>query len=134
MEAKSAARAIASIRAAYGITCLIAPTPVGRMTVGRDAQRPGTRWALRGLAARDLILAFGLLDALRENRETGRWLLFGALADAADTVAGVAGARILPKTGTAILLAGSPAAIAAALWARVRLVRPTEGPATGSGR
>jgi len=113
VKALDGARALAVGRVALGAGMLIAPAAIGRPWIGRVADRAGTRVALRGFGARDLVLGGIALHLAGRGPAGARALQACALVDVADAVATLAGRRDLPAVGAigvAALAAGSAAA------------------------
>jgi len=111
MDLPTIARIAGASRAAIGAALLAAPTTVGGPWLGEDAERPGTRYAIAGLGARDLALGLGTFWAAGGRRRGVRtWLIASGAADAAD-LAGVLRFRSALSTpsavGTAVLAGGS---------------------------
>ena len=104
-------------RIAFGAGLLAAPERVAAGWLPGDAGRPGTRVAVRGLGARDVALAAGVVAAKRKRP----WLVACLACDLADIAATLAAGDALParaRWGT-VALAGSAAIAGAALTARV---------------
>ena len=111
MDPATIARAAGAARAVIGVTLIAAPATVGTPWLGEVAERPGARYAIAGLGARDLALGLGTLWAASGRRRGARaWLIASAAADAAD-LAGVLRFRSALSTasaaGTAALAGGS---------------------------
>ena len=98
MDALRLARAFAVGRTAVGAALLVAPG-MARAWVGEPATRPGGKVLTRALGMRDLALGVGLLRAVGEDREVGRWLGAGVLADGADLAATLLAWERLPSVG-----------------------------------
>jgi hypothetical protein len=100
-------------RVALGAAMLLAPAAIGRPWIGGAADRAGTRVALRGFGARDLVLGGIALHLAGRGPAGARALQACALVDAADAIATLADRRDLPALGAigvAALAAGSAAA------------------------
>jgi hypothetical protein len=111
MDLATTARAAGAARAGIGAALLAAPATVGGPWLGEIAERPGARYAIAGLGARDLALGLGTFWAAGGRRRGVRtWLIASAAADAAD-LAGVVRFRGALSTasavGTAALAGGS---------------------------
>ncbi len=83
------------------------------MWLGRDAGRPGTQVATRGLGARDLALGAGTLAASESALRP--WVAASILGDVADLIATVKAGDSIPVAGR--VLVGSLAAGATVLGA-----------------
>jgi len=99
------------LRLIIGGSAWATPRLAGK-SFGLDAEaNPQSPYLARLFGARDVALGYGILTTKGETRR--QWLAIGAACDAADAVAGVAGARAgyLPKltgvlvTATAVLAA-----------------------------
>jgi hypothetical protein len=108
-------------RIAFGVGLLAAPGNVASGWLAADAQRPGTQVAVRGLGARDIALAAGVVFAARQRAALRPWLVGCLACDLADIAATLAAGSELPgraRWGT-VALAGTAAITGAALTARV---------------
>src|SRR2546430_17491482 len=86
MSPRALARQTSIGRIGFGIGFVLAPSLTGRMWIGPDASRPGTKLFIRALGARDFALGLGTLLAMRHDRPTRGWLEASGLADFADFV------------------------------------------------
>lgn len=93
-QAKQLGKAIASTRAALGITCLVAPS-LARVWLGPAALTPAAQVLSRSLAARDLALGAGTNQA--SGSSLRKWLLLSALSDATDMAGTLMTYAQLPK-------------------------------------
>ena len=76
-----------TIRAASGVSFLVAPLQAQRVWSQREADDPTARVLLRSMGYRDALIGGGLLVAgLSESPNVGRWFLASAGADTADLV------------------------------------------------
>ncbi len=103
-------------RIAFGAGLLAAPDRVAAGWLPGDAARPGTQVAVRGLGARDVALAAGVVAAKHKRP----WLIACLACDLADIAATLAAGEALParaRWGT-VALAGAAAAVGAVLIAR----------------
>jgi hypothetical protein len=103
-------------RIAFGAGLIAAPARVAGGWLPDDAGRPGAQVAVRGLGARDVALAAGVVLADRKRP----WLIACLACDLADIAATLAAGEALPpraRWGT-VALAGSAAAVGAVLTAR----------------
>jgi hypothetical protein len=108
-------------RIAFGAGLIAAPGRVAGGWLSADAQRPGTKVAVRGLGARDVALAAGLARAARGDGAMRPWLVACIACDAADIASTLGAGDALPpraRWGT-VALAGAAAGIGAALLASV---------------
>src|SRR5437762_12085549 len=96
MNPRELARQISIGRMAFGVACMLAPGWAGRMWIGPDASRPGTKLFIRALGARDFALGLGTILAMRHDRPTRGWLEACGLADAADALATVVAGEHIP--------------------------------------
>ncbi|HEX5619008.1 MAG TPA: hypothetical protein VFX51_11335 [Solirubrobacteraceae bacterium] len=100
---------------------LAAPQRVAKGWLAADAERPPTQVAVRGLGARDVALAAGVVVAARERAALRPWLVGCLVCDLADIASTLAAGSALParaRWGT-VALAGSAAIAGAALTVRV---------------
>jgi hypothetical protein len=108
-------------RIAFGVGLLAAPQRVAKGWLAGDAQRRPTQVAIRGLGARDVALAAGVVLAAREGAAVRPWLVGCLACDLADIASTLAAGSALParaRWGT-VALAGGAAIAGAALTARV---------------
>src|SRR3954471_21546042 len=84
LNARAVATQISIARMGFGVAFMVAPALVGRMWIGPDASRPGTKLFIRALGARDFALGLGTLLSMHHNRPTQGCLESIALADFAD--------------------------------------------------
>lgn len=106
MNEKGALSALVGLRLAVGVASWLAPRPAGRL-FGLDVPaNPQAPYLARLFGARDVALAWGALSSAGDARR--KWLLAGLACDAADALAGLAGARggYLPKL-TSLLVTGT---------------------------
>lgn len=104
-------------RVAFGAGLLGPPRALATRWLGPDAERPAAQVAVRGLAARDIALALGAVDAARRSASTRPWMAAAAACDLTDVAATLAAGDALPRRarlGT-VALAGLSALAAAAL-------------------
>lgn len=108
-------------RIAFGAGLIAAPGRVAGGWLPGDAQRPGTKVAVRGLGARDVALAAGVAVSARAGAAVRPWLAACVACDAADIASTLGAGGALPpraRWGT-VALAGAAAGIGAALLASV---------------
>jgi hypothetical protein len=108
-------------RIGFGVGLLAAPQRVAKGWLADDAQRPRTQVAIRGLGARDVALAAGVVLAARERAPLRPWLVGCLACDLADIASTLAAGSALParaRWGT-VALAGGAAVAGAALTVRV---------------
>jgi hypothetical protein len=116
-----AAVAFAVGRIAFGVGLIAAPQKVASGWLAGDAQRAPTQVAVRGLGARDVALAAGVVLAAKEGAALRPWLVGCLVCDLADIASTLAAGSALParaRRGT-VALAGAAAIAGAALTARV---------------
>lgn len=110
-QARAAALALAGVRAAIGVSAVVAPKVPLRPWVGAElADRAGARLLGRTLGGRDLALGAGALLADRRGAPIRGWVEAGALADACDLLATVLAYGSLPRRtrlGVLALIAGA---------------------------
>ena len=119
MASSRAAIAFALARIAFGAGLVVAPQRVASGWLPGDAERPQTQVAIRGLGARDLALAGGIVLAAREGRGLRPWVAGCVACDLADIASTLAAGGALParaRWGT-VALAGASAVIGAAVAA-----------------
>src|SRR5882757_3260917 len=76
-----------TIRAASGVSFLVAPLQAQRLWSQREADDPTARVLLRSMGYRDALIGGCLLAAgLTDSPNVGRWFLASAGADTADLV------------------------------------------------
>jgi hypothetical protein len=114
-------RLFAGVRIGIGIAFALAPERLGR----RPETGSGTLM-IRSFAVRELVLGIGALLALAQGGASRSavqmWAGLGALTDAGDLAAGLAGLRTgEPSAGVSALVAGS--GLGAELWAFSASVR-----------
>jgi hypothetical protein len=104
-------------RLAFGVLLTAKPAAtVGPGWIGaEEAQRPAATLLFRSVGARDMALALGTLDALRQGARLRPWLLGAILADTVDLVATFAAGRAIPAQGRASIAVLAGGAIAAQL-------------------
>ena len=111
MTPRDQARALNIARTAFGVSLFLAPTLVGRPWIGDDAERPGTKAALRSMGVRDAALGIGVLFALSRDAPVRGWLEAGVLSDAGDAIASLLGWRRLPGFGRIAVLTSATGAV-----------------------
>ena len=79
-------------RIAFGAALIAAPKRVAAGWLPGDAARPGTQVAVRGLGARDVALAAGVVAAKHKRP----WLIACLACDLADIAATLAAGEVLP--------------------------------------
>ena len=108
--------ALAGIRLGIGGALVIAPQFASRLWIGPGTEGAGTRVLARAIGARDVVLGYRTLQAVRNGESSSGWLELGAMADAADTLAGLLAFRGIPghRRFTMPIVAGAVGA--ACLW------------------
>lgn len=104
-SARSAAGWIAAGRTALGAVAIVAPGPLARFWIGPAGDRPDVAVLSRAMGARDLAIGLGALLERRDVRALRRWLMAGAFADGADTVATLLAFPHLPRGRRVLILA-----------------------------
>jgi hypothetical protein len=119
--ARTAAGAVLGLRVAYGLALAAVPERLALRWLGAEARGAGAQVALRGLAAREIIIHAAALSALARGAPMGPWLMASAAGDLSDVAATLAGRDGLPDespAATAVVAGGSAMlslAVAAAL-------------------
>jgi hypothetical protein len=117
MRTRQLALLYSAARAGIGMALLGSPSWLAERWLGGDAQHPAVGLAVRGLAAREIALGLGAIDAIRRERAPAPWLVAAAAGDLTDMTASLAAGHALPKLsrwGTP-MLAGTGAAVGTAL-------------------
>jgi hypothetical protein len=131
MEARSAVRAIALARAAFGAVLTVRTTSLLRMLV-RDAEPTGSLFLFaRTVGIRDLVLGVGtLLASFGEDNtdDLRRWVRVSIASDALDVVSGIASARHVGVVGSLEATAASIPFVAGGWWGLRRLTGPVSMP------
>ena len=80
---------IATIRVAFGLALMLAPSLAARPYLGAEARRPSVRFTSRAFGVRDVALGTAVLNARRAGRhdDAARALWVGAACDAFDAAA-----------------------------------------------
>ena len=116
MEPREIAIAQARGRIAVGAAYVLAPGLFGRIWVGRDADRRGTKVLARAFGARDLALGLGVVIAIDRGAPVRGWLEASALSDALDFCASLLGGDALPAVSRPGVLALGSGSAAVAAW------------------
>lgn len=101
---------------AVGAAYVLAPGLAGRIWVGRDADRRGTKVLARAFGARDLALGLGVVIAIDRGTPVRGWLEASALSDALDFCASLLGGDAVPAANRAGVLALGSGSAAVAAW------------------
>jgi hypothetical protein len=118
-----AAIAAGTIRAASGISFLVAPERAQRLWSERPATDPTARLLLRSMGYRDTLIGAALLVAgLQSSPSVSRWFLASAGADTADLVGGLAVRDELSHRDHVMGIGGAAAGVLIGLigWAATR--------------
>jgi hypothetical protein len=75
-------------RLAAGVAAVAAPSAVQEWMPGRRCVPGDPSWLVRGLGARDVVLALGLLRALRQGRGAAEWGWLVVVSDLVDAAGG----------------------------------------------
>jgi hypothetical protein len=105
LDDRDLARMLFVGRVAIGSACFLFPRRAVRVWTGEERDPGNAAMAMRALGARDVAIGMGGLRALEEGESVSRWLEAGALADAADTVGGLAIFRRLGKLRRLVFVA-----------------------------
>jgi len=120
MQARSAVRAIALARAAFGAVLTVRTTSLLRMLV-RNAEPTGSLFLFaRTVGIRDLVLGVGtLLASFDDENGDGlrRWAEISLASDAMDTAAGMLSARHVGVVGSIQATTASIPFVAGGWWA-----------------
>lgn len=111
-------KAFAMGRVGLGAVALVAPRSALRRWMGPESDGPDNRMLARMLGGRDVAIGLGTLFALKHGGSVRGWLEAAAVADAADLLASLAGARQMKRL---TVLGTAGAALGGVLWGR-RLV------------
>ena len=87
MDDRQKALIFGSIRLGIGSALVVAPGFAGRVWVGPDADGPGAKVFARAIGARDALLGFRTLQAVRSKAAARNLIQTGFAADAADVAA-----------------------------------------------
>lgn len=124
-----------ALRAASGISFLVAPEAAQRLWSDREASDPTARLLLRSMGYRDALIGGGLLWAgWRDAPSVGNWFLASAGADAADFVGGMANKEELSGRDHVRGIGGAAVGIALGVVGWLGSRRSRYGKGTTSGR
>jgi hypothetical protein len=112
---KTAARAIAAGRIAFGVASMAAPRLTAGVWVGRDGTSDGATVLTRALGARDALLGLMALHTLDRPDVARRWQASLAACDAVDGLATLAARRSPAAAVFALSVAAGELAIARSL-------------------
>ena len=118
-----AAAVAGAIRAASGVSFLVAPERAQLVWSQRPATDPTARLLLRSMGYRDALIGGALLAAgLRSSPGVSRWFLASAGADATDLIGGVALRDELSRRDHVMGIGGAAAGVVIGLvgWATTR--------------
>jgi hypothetical protein len=119
MDPRLIARLLVAGRLAAGASLVLFPDRAAALMMRGRGGRPAARRVLRVTGIRDLVLASGLLAALRGRGPVRRWALAGAAADALDLSATVAiRDRLQPRAYRATVAAAGGGVVQGLLVAR----------------
>jgi len=116
-----------AIRAASGISFLVAPERAQLLWSQRPATDPTARLLLRSMGYRDALIGAALLVAgLRSSPSVPRWFLASGGADTADLIGGLAVRDELSHRDHVMGIGGAAAGVVIGLagWAATRRSRP----------
>ena len=104
-------------RLIFGLSLMAAPTGVGRMLLGDEAERESVRVTLRTYGTRDTVLGLGALRAVATGSDFRPWVAAGIASDMLDAGLQAAEWRALPpgKRVAGVLAAAGSAAVGLAL-------------------
>ena len=118
-----AATVAGAVRAASGISFLVAPERAQLLWSERPATDPTARLLLRSMGYRDALIGVALLLAgLRSSPNVSRWFLASAGADTADLIGGLAVGNELSHRDHVMGIGGAAAGVVIGLagWAATR--------------
>jgi hypothetical protein len=113
MTPRSAARALAAGRIAFGAALLLAPRLVARRWLGELAERPAVLALARSIGIRDLVMGMIALHTVDRPAVGPRWQATCAVVDTTDLLVTVAARADLPAAGvrnTSLVAGGAAAA------------------------
>jgi hypothetical protein len=110
LDHRQLALGLARARAVNGLIMLILPGLVGRSLFGKEHSGAVVRALVRLLGIRDLVLAIGAINTLKERTMDAEWVAMGAVADGVDAVVALV-APGLPRRTRMVVLAGGSAAV-----------------------
>jgi hypothetical protein len=110
LDHRQLALGLARGRAVNGLVMLLVPGLVGASLFGREHNGAIVRALVRLLGIRDLVLAIGAINTLKERTMDAEWVAMGAVADGVDAI--VALAPGLPARTRLVAIAGGGAAAA----------------------
>src|SRR3954466_6896972 len=105
-----------SIRLASGVSFLISPERANRFWGDKEPPVPTTLLLLRSMGYRDALIGGALVTTALTGRDTRRWFLASAGADAADLVGGLAVHDQMTASQKAIGLGSAAVGIGVGLW------------------
>ncbi len=106
-------------RIAFGLGLIGVPSRIGSSWIGSVAERPPVHVAIRGLGARDMVLAAGAIVAAARGDAVRPWLIGAIAGDLSDIAATLAAGDSVPARGRwgTVALAGGSVIAGAALAA-----------------
>jgi hypothetical protein len=110
---RTAARALAAGRIAFGVALLLTPKLLARRWLGELAERPAVLALVRSIGVRDLVMGAIALHTVDRPEVGPRWQTTCAVVDTTDLLATVAARGDLPAAGalnTALVAGGAAAA------------------------
>jgi hypothetical protein len=113
---KQLAIGLALARVGIGSVGCLAPGFLIQTWTGMDRRSKQVRAVGLAVAARDLALGLGMLQAIRSGGNTGAWMRCGALADAADCLATVRAYGDLPRSRRGLIVLMAAGSAGAAWW------------------
>jgi hypothetical protein len=117
IDHRQLALGLARGRAVTGLVMLFLPGIVARALFGKHGGGAVVRALVRLLGIRDLVLAIGAINTIKEHTMDAEWVAMGAVADAVDGVVALL-APGLPARARLIALSGGGAAAIGMLSAR----------------
>ena len=113
---KQLAMGLALARIGIGSVGCLAPGFLMQTWTGMDRRSKQVRAVGLAVAARDLALGLGMLQAIRSGRNTAVWMRCSALADAADFLATVRAFGELPRGRREIIVLAAAGSAGTAWW------------------
>lgn len=108
-------RAIGIARIVAGASAVATPGLWARLWMGIDT--PGARLAVRSMGARDVMIGWGAVRAVRRGEPATNWFIAGVGADVLDAYSTVRYYPSLPKGGRELRMAAVAGYLASNIWA-----------------
>lgn len=105
MSPRDAVRGLAIGRIVLGVSLLLFPRLVGRLSIGPDADSAAVTVLSRALGARDAVVGGMMLHTLQNPQVAQRWIKTSAALDAVDCTAAFLARDGLPPSRRALFYA-----------------------------